>query len=153
MPQYSFDTSAWLQCWARSYPRDVFPALWERLEGLLDDGAIICSDEVLRELAKQEDDLTKWLRTKPESFIELGEEVQDAVNEVLGAHPYLAKELARRTHADPFVVAVAKVQGCTVVTQEDRGSDAKPRIPLVCETFDIPCIDIITFIREEGWTF
>lgn len=153
MPEYSFDTSAWLQCWARSYPRDVFPALWARLEDMLDDGKIVCSDEVLRELSKQEDDLTVWLRTKSGSFLELSEEIQDATNEILAAHPYIAKEFGRRSHADPFVIAVAKVRGCTVVTQEDRGSDAKPRIPLVCETFDIPCIDMITFIRQEGWTF
>lgn len=153
MSIYSFDTSAWLQCWARFYPRDVFPALWGRLEGMLDDGKIICSDEVLRELAKQEDDLTKWLRGKPETFVELSEDVQDATNEILARHPFIAKELARRTHADPFVVAVAKVRGCTVVTQEDRGTQAKPRIPYVCEAFDVPCIDVITFIRQEGWTF
>jgi hypothetical protein len=153
MSGYSFDTSAWLQCWARFYPRDVFPALWERLEDMLDSGKVVCSDEVLRELSKEEDDLTAWLRAKPEVFVELSEEIQDATNEILAAHPYIAKEFARRTHADPFVVAVAKVHDCTVVTQEGRGSEAKPRIPLVCEALDIPCIDVISFIRQEGWTF
>lgn len=153
MARYSFDTSAWLQCWARFYPRDVFPALWERLDAMLASDEIVCSDEVLRELSKQEDDLTSWLKSRPDTFLELTEPIQDATNEILAKHPYIAKELARRTHADPFVVAVAKVNDCTVVTQENRGTAAKPRIPFVCESLGIPCIDVITFIRQEGWTF
>ena len=85
MATYSFDTSAWLPCSARFYPRDVFPALWDRLEGMLDAGKIVCSDEVLRELKKQEDDLRQWLEAKPDNFVELSEDVQDATNEILTA--------------------------------------------------------------------
>ncbi|MQA73783.1 MAG: DUF4411 family protein [Solirubrobacterales bacterium] len=150
---YTFDTSAFLQCWARFYPRDVFPGLWERLEGMLDRGEIVCPDEVLNELGKQEDDLYNWLKTKKGVFLELDEPIQDAASEVLSDHPFIAKEFARRTHADPFVIAVAKVHGLAVVTQEDRGTTNKPRIPFVCDDLGIPCIDVIGFIREVGWRF
>jgi hypothetical protein len=150
---YTFDTSAFLQCWARFYPRDVFPGLWDKLAGMLDRGEIVCPDEVLRELSKQEDELYKWLKEKPAVFLELDERIQDAASAILADHPYIAKEFARRTHADPFVVAVAQVHGLAVVTQEDRGSESKPRIPYVCDDLSIPCTDVIGFIREAGWTF
>lgn len=152
-PAYTFDTSAFLQCWARFYPRDVFPGLWEKLEEMLDRGEIVCTDEVLRELSKQEDDLYNWLKEKQEVFLELDGPIQEAASAILAGHPYIAKEFARRTHADPFVVAVAQVHGLIVVTQEDRGSESKPRIPYVCDDLGIPCTDVIGFIRREGWTF
>lgn len=150
---YTFDTSAFLQCWARFYPLDVFPGLWANLGGMLDDGTIVCSDEVLRELSKQEDELFTWLKDKPDVFLELAEPIQRAASDILASYPFIAKQFARRTHADPFVIGVAQVHELTVVTQEDRGSDAKPRIPLVCDALEVPCIDVIGFIREVGWTF
>lgn len=150
---YTFDTSAFLQCWARFYPMDVFPGLWAKLERMLDKGEIVCADEVLNELSKHEDELYKWLKEKKGVFLELDGPIQDAASAVLNDHPYIAKEFARRTHADPFVIAVAKVHGLAVVTQEDRGSATKPRIPYVCDDLDVPCVDVIGFIREVGWTF
>lgn len=151
--KYTFDTSAFLQCWVRFYPVDIFPGLWTKLESLLDDGTIVCTDEVLRELNKKEDDLYAWLKKKPGVFLDLSGPIQDAAAAVLNDYPFVAKQFARRTHADPFVIGVAQVHGLTLVTQEDRGSAAKPRIPYVCDALGVPCTDVIGFIREVGWSF
>jgi hypothetical protein len=51
------------------------------------------------------------------------------------------------------VVAVAKVRGIPVVTEERGGSEARPRIPWVCERLDVDCINVVEFIRSKGWVF
>ena len=54
--------------------------------------------------------------------------------------------------ADPFVVAAAKAIAATVVTQEGLKPNAA-KIPNVCEEFGVPCIDLQTFMTQQGWSF
>ena len=61
---YCVDTSAWLDGWRRYYPRDVFPTLWTKIEGLVATGQIISSEEVYVELAKKDDDLHGWIKAR-----------------------------------------------------------------------------------------
>lgn len=86
-------------------------------------------------------------------FVPLDADIQQAARSVLAAFPLLVKAFSTRNQADPFVIATAKVRGVTVVTEERFGSAAKPRIPDVCKVTGIKCIDVVTFIREQGWTF
>jgi hypothetical protein len=39
------------------------------------------------------------------------------------------------------------------VTEEQGGTERKPKIPSVCRALNIPCIDVLQFLRAEGWTF
>lgn len=153
MGPYCFDTSALLECWSRSYPPDVFPGLWEKLNDLVAFRRIISPDEVRVELSKQEDDLKKWVDARPFMFLPLEEPLQVATAEVLREHPLLMKATKNRNGADPFVIAAAKLNGYTVVTEEQGGSDRKPKIPSVCRALGVPCIDVLRFLREQGWTF
>jgi hypothetical protein len=41
-----------------------------------------------------------------------------------------------------------------VVTEEKNiGTPEKPKIPVVCRHFGIRCINVLKFIREQGWVF
>lgn len=111
---YCIDTSSLIECWARSYPIDLFPGLWDRLDSAARDGELIAPDEVLHELAK---------------------------------------DFAQRTHADPFVIAVARLHGMPIITQEGPGSEKRPTIPSVCRSLGIRTLTILEFVREKGWTF
>jgi hypothetical protein len=71
----------------------------------------------------------------------------------LAAHPLLAKELAQRTHADPFVIAVGHVRGVPIITQEGPGSDKRPTIPFVCRSLGVRTLTVVEFVREQGWAF
>lgn len=150
---HCFDTSAFLECWSRYYPIDVFPGLWARLDELAADAELLAPDEVLRELERKEDELHRWAKARPHIFLALDEPIQAATRAILASHRLLAKEFARRTHADPFVIALAQVRGLTVVTQEGPGSENRPTIPYVCTRLGVDSINIIEFIREQGWTF
>jgi hypothetical protein len=52
---YCVDTSAWLDGWARDYPPDVFPSLWDKLAECILAGTLKCSEEVYVELEKKEE--------------------------------------------------------------------------------------------------
>jgi hypothetical protein len=63
--------------------------------------------------------------------------------------------------ADPFVIACARINQATVVTEEGwqhagKSLALKPnaaKIPNVCAHFKIPCIDLEEFMHQQGWTF
>ncbi|MCD2450991.1 DUF4411 family protein [Methylicorpusculum oleiharenae] len=54
--------------------------------------------------------------------------------------------------ADPFVIACAKINQGTVVTEELFKPNAT-KIPNVCQYFQIPCIDPEKFMQQQDWSF
>jgi Domain of unknown function (DUF4411) len=150
---YCFDTSVLIGCWARSYPPDVFPGLWIKLDELITQQHVLCPDEVRVELARQEDELAKWVNARPHMFVPLDDAIQRATSEVLARHPLLMKATKNRNGADPFVIATAWVKSLTVVTEELGGTTTKPKIPSVCQALGVPCINVLSFLRDQGWSF
>jgi O-methyltransferase involved in polyketide biosynthesis len=152
--KYSIDTSAILDGWVRYYPPDVLPALWERLAGLIENGKIIATEEVLYELEKKSDDAYKWAKSHDKMFIEIDEETQTAVSEILSKHKKLIGERKNRSMCDPFVIALAKVKSCKVITAEKpTNNPERPNIPDVCNALGIPCITLLELCREQKWVF
>lgn len=150
---YCLDTSTLVGAWVRSYPPDVFPGLWAKLEEMADGGDVISPEEVLNELEAKADDLYSWAKERSTMFVPLDGEQMQATNKVLAAFPRLVGELAERNRADPFVIALARVRSVTVVTEERGGTEKRPRIPLVCSHFGVPCIGTLEFIRANGLSF
>ena len=66
--KYSIDTSALMDGWARYYPPDVFPVVWERLDGLIQAGDLVAIEEVSVELEKKEDELYRWAKQRASLF-------------------------------------------------------------------------------------
>lgn len=152
---YVFDTSAIIAAWSETYPHDVFPKFWDRLDELVDAGRLIAPVEVLHELGKVEDDAHEWLKQRSEKVLmDLTDAVQRKVVEVLGRYQKLTAIGGNRGKADPFVVALAIVEGGTVVTKERHGPSPKnPKIPDACDGFSVPCFTLLQMIREEKWRF
>jgi len=153
VPGYCFDTSSLIECWTRSYPPDVFPGLWEKLSDAVAYLQVLSPEEVREELKRQDDDLLEWITARPHMFLPLDAPIQLATSEVLREHPLLMKATKNRNGADPFVIATAKVRRLTVVTEERGGSATKPKIPSVCAGLGVRCIDVLTFFRDQGWSF
>ena len=150
---YCFDTSSLIECWSRSYPPDVFPGLWLKMEDLVELRLVVSPEEVMVELGRQDDGLAKWARDRPSMFLALDEPIQRATRDVLGRFPLLMKATKNRNGADPFVIAAAVVHGFSVVTEEIVSPETKPKIPFVCRALNVRCIGRLEFLREQGWTF
>jgi len=131
------------------------PSLWSRLDDLIVDGSLRATEEVLIELERKDDDVHGWAKARPVLFVPLDERIQIAVTEILAVHEKLLDTRSGRSAADPFVVALAHIEECTVVTGERRRTKSadRPNIPDVCDALDIPCITLLDLMRAEGWEF
>jgi len=152
-PAYCIDTSALVAAWQERYPPENFPRLWERFDELIGDGRLVAPVEVRREITNRSDELHDWLKARPGMFRELEEVIQIEAARVLQSHPRLVAAKKLRTSADPFVIALARVEGLQIVTEEKfTTSMSRPNIPDVCQAMDMPqCFDLLKLIKSEGW--
>lgn len=73
---------------------------------------------------------------------------------VLADHPMLTKGGTGRSAGDLFVIALASLTSCPLVTTERGGTPSKPRIPSVCIGRGITCLTPLeVVIRAERWSF
>jgi len=133
----------------------MFPALWDKMDTLIEDGRLISSEEVLQELERKEGDtLHEWAKERHHLFLPLNDDIQNCALQIMTDHPKLVDERTGKSFADPWVIATAKTNACIVVTGEfPSESQNRPKIPDVCRDMDIRYIRIVDLIREEQWRF
>ncbi|MGB8479146.1 MAG: DUF4411 family protein [Acidobacteriaceae bacterium] len=152
MTGYCIDTSSLIAAWQERYPIENFPSFWVKIEGLIDAKRLRAPIDVLHETAKRSDELHAWLKKRPAMFLELDEAIQIEAAKLLAQFPRLVGEKKLRTSADPFVIALARVQGLQVVTDEKpTGTLSRPNIPDVCTELDMIAVGLLQLIRIEKW--
>ena len=105
-------------------------------------------------LKRKDDDVFNWAKNHREMFVPIDEGIQSTVTEILRDFEKLVDTRKNRSFADPFVIALAILNGGTVVSGErGTGSRDRPKIPDVCREWKIPCINLLQLIRREGWSF
>lgn len=110
--------------------------------------------EVLFELEKKADEVYKWAKSKSGFFVPLDENIQIAVADILAKYERLVDARKNRSSADPFVIALAQINKCKVVTSEQPSNNLnKPQIPDVCTDLKIESINLLQLVREKGWSF
>jgi hypothetical protein len=81
------------------------------------------------------------------------DEVQQGyVAGILGRFPNWVDAATGKNNADPFVIGLAAAQGLTVVHDEGNGSEANPKIPYVCDKFEVRHLRVIDYFRERRLT-
>ena len=150
---YCIDTSSLMDLWCRWFKPTIVPSLWEHMSGLVDAGQLISTEEVFHEIERKEDALFDWVKERKSMLVSLTDEVQSEVDKIMAEFPKLVDERTGKSFADPFVIATAIVMEATVVTGEDQGTRNRPKIPVVCDHFNVPWIRTIELIEKEGWTF
>lgn len=156
---YSVDTSTLMDWQARFYPTDVFVGLKVRIEALISDGKL-CGPEIVREELDSVGTpaLKSWAKSQSGLFVPLEPQLQGETAAIQSRYPELVDVKSGRESADPWVIALAKLRGWTVVSQETSASEKRkpPKsyyIPDVCRHLGIPCINLLGLMRKEGWTF
>lgn len=154
---YVFDTSS-LSKLKHFYP-GVFKSVWQGLEALIQNGELISTREVWKEMERGNSDqyTNEWFKNHKEIFtMPTAAELQFVAEIFTIQHFHMLigeqQRLKGTPVADPFVIACAKIHGGTVVTEEQLKPNAA-KIPNVCEHFKIPCINLETFMRQQGWSF
>jgi nucleotide-binding universal stress UspA family protein len=72
----------------------------------------------------------------------------------MAAHAGILQPGEDRVNADPFVIALARRHGLTVVSEERRsGNPSAPKIPNVCAARGVRCVNLLGLMADLGWTF
>jgi len=149
---YLFDTNIFRSL-SVFYP-ESFSAVWDKLNHLASKGGLISVREVYLELIRNcpEQHIEKWATSHKKIFVVPNNTELEYVSRLLKTeenrnllrHENIIKGLPV---ADPFIIAVAKNRGATVVTQEIRRLGAK--IPNVCTKEKISCCSLRDFFNAE----
>lgn len=149
---YCIDTSSLVAAWQERYPIENFPAFWVKVDELIIAGRLVAPIDVLYEIKKRSDELHAWLKPRSVMFRELDDAVQIAAAQILAQFPRLVGERKLRTSADPFVIALARVEDLQLVTDEKpTGSLTRPNIPDVCAQLSMTSVGILHLIKSEKW--
>lgn len=154
---YVFDTSPLSTLFRNFYP-SRFPTLWQNFDELIGSDSITSTREVAREIADSSiDRLRDWATNQAHIFTTPTADETAFVGEIFSVHHFqqnieLQKLLRGGKNADAFVIAKARIIDATVVTVEQRKPNSV-KIPNICDHFGIACIDLETFMEQEGWQF
>ena len=148
-PQYVLDTNVFINM-QRHSPRDipVFKPLRDKLEALIETGVVVSSEEVFDELGRGDDILIDWIKKRKSAFLPSDEQVQLKVREILKRFPDLLTGSKKANTADPFVIALALILNCILVSDETRAGKENPaKIPNVCDAFKVSVMKFVEFLR------
>lgn len=153
MERYAMDTSFFLDLWKVDalFSKEIFAGIWEALEEGVASGAVVAPNSVRDELRDTDDsELKSWVGDHSGMFVTLDQSQLVSVTEIVRRFPGYAEEA--RNLADPQVVALGRVRGLAVLTSEKWVSTLgkNPKMPNVCESFDVQWLDIKHYCGEEN---
>jgi hypothetical protein len=147
----------------RMNPVDIYESVWSRIELSVRRGLIISHEEVMRELAGKDDDLTAWTKRNSKMFRQLTSSQVAKVTEIQRDYPTLVDPDKDTPEADPFLIALAleddtqrtilPTERRRIVVTEEKPKGGKVNIPFVCQKYGVECIGILEMFRREGWKF
>lgn len=136
-----------------SYRRKTFPAIWGKLDPMVENGSIISPTEVYFEISNRDDEISQWVKyNKEKIFIEIDEQQITTATEILSKYGRLHDIKKTKFDADPLVIALAYGNKFTVVSNEKKTNinNGKQNIANVCSVYNIPCITLLDFFDEIG---
>jgi len=149
---YLIDTSSWLEIDGRLDSEDT----WALIATLIEKGRIVACSQVLDELR---DNPIYLSRFKPhEKALLAGSrrneiEYLQYVGRVTYEHPAMSKATGIKTPADPYVIALAELEGYVIVADETCRKRPNRKIPGVCKKRGVRCItlgEFITAVKGES---
>ncbi len=160
--KYLLDANVFIQAHRFYYPMDVFPIFWDWLKRENEKESIFSLDMIFDELKIGEDGLADWCNKLNRDNWFLSSEDEITQNNLSTIADWVLmqdyKETAKAEFlsvADPWLIAKAKTDNMTVVTQEksDPNSKRKIFIPDVCMAFDVNFINTVDLLRTLGGKF
>ena len=143
-----FDTSAWSAIDGRPDSNEA----WSKVIGLIEAGRIVSPSEVLKEIKVHE---PLHNRLKPYSRVlrkhKKGAALFNMAGDIASQFPSMARIRSNKEVADPWVVAVAKISGYIVVTDENENRRGRRKIPYACRKLNPPvgCMRLDEFLENE----
>jgi len=158
-PKYTIDTSSLLAMMnaGEKYDKEVFKKLWKDFQTLCDSGKVVSHIEVKKEIKEGGViDQIAWTKSYRGIFQRYNLPDEENVIRDIGSRgghfvSFLQQQKSKSVHADPWLVAQAKVEGLILITEEAANSPKK--IPQICTVMGVRSISILGLIQEEGWVY
>lgn len=163
MTKYLLDSNIYLNFYERYYQYNYFPSFWKELNKIINEKVII--PRVVIDEHYQNNWFKEWLSENFHADIvnhkNFVEEWGHVLNHVSTCGLYKDDALssikgwAHEKIADPWIVAIAKSENLVVVTSELKNHNLNSihpsksaKIPDVCNSLGVRCIDMNTFFKE-----
>lgn len=153
MNKYIVDTDV-LIGFNDSIPMDVYETQWKLIGESIEKGKIVICEAVFNEIKKSVE-LKQWLNNYKD-LISLcyKNNVLVEAKVIINEYPKLIDVNNPSDQSDPYVIALAKLNGFTVLTNEKYSEGGKKtKIPYICKKMSINCINTHDFYRIENWKF
>lgn len=165
MSTYLIDTNVLIHAHRMYYPFDVVPGFWNKMVELSHSGTIKSIDKVKNEICDptNTDTLGRWcLNSVSDSFFDESSHCIGCYSEIalwaVEHDQYTSQAVAdflQTEVADPWLVAYAMKNACTIVTHEVSQplGRKKIKIPDTCNNFGVKWINPIEMFRELRASF
>lgn len=135
-------------------PMETYETQWNMLRKYIEEGRIIICDAVFNEIKKAEE-LKDWLNGLRKFVVPC--HVRDIIVEakiIINDYPKLIDINNPSDQSDPYVIAIAKMNNYTILSNESYGEGGKKtKIPYICKKLAVDCLNIRKFYIEENWKF
>lgn len=148
--KYIIDTSSILsQKDTEPHRRRINKTLWNHIDELISLKRIVTCSEIIEEV--NDDVLKEWFVKLHGDILPIDDDVQENVKKVVTSNPQLIDFNKVKSSGDAFLIATAMKYSLTVITEENKTGQKK--IPFVCRSLGVPCVDILGLCEQEGWIF
>ena len=129
--------------------RRVYKGQWQRIDECIRDQLIVTCSEIEAEI--KDKDLVDWLHQQQCVVLPITDEIQENVRKIVNEHPNLIDFGKCKSSGDAFLIATAMAHHLTVITEQNP--DSPKKIPFICRTYGIPCVNITELSEAEHWEF
>ena len=149
---YLIDTNVFRPLYNFIYD-DVFPEIWDGISILIEQNKFVSVAEVKKEYDYQLSHRSAAVAFSKENshlFLKPGPEDAYMLREIYKIPEFQLKPKEiknKKSHADAFLVAKAKVLNGCVVTDESPRSKEPAKIPNICMHFGVNCMTMHEFMR------
>ena len=151
IPIYCIDASALINLTRYpGYPREIFPAIWEKLENLVRRDELISHIEVYKEIGKRKDPIYKWCKRNIRMFKDIDDCQTQELNKIEKEYDakYWKTQIDKDAPwADPWLIALSICEDAIIVTDERNSAN---HIPFVANLFGRQCLNLIYFFEVIG---
>jgi|GEM_PF-510293 len=161
---YILDTNIYISFYERCYPYKNFPSFWDKIGTVLSNEVIIPKiviDEAYQNEWFVDDFLPNAYDKSPVNHVSYSEGWSEVLNHINNSGLYKdsaltsARGWGNSTIADAWIIAIAKKEGATIVTDElsNRRLDSvnllkECKIPDIANDLHVRCIRMLDFFDE-----
>ncbi len=154
---YCIDTCALIDLGERHYPEHiaVFAPIWQHLYTAVDSGALISVDQVKEELENKAGEWRNAFLARVPHMFRIDTNIEQQYAQVISDienNPKFAINMQRQRFlagADPWLIALARITGCNVVSSETKNF-TNYGMRYVCPELGVNCINLVEFFQANN---